>query len=374
MFGGPCDAMRADPLFQQMRQFLLAEIAPGKERQALSHHTTKSCRPKELREEAPLVSLASAGFDNVEEIQGGFVVRIRGQNLIQNGDNLAVEYVSPVCVSNKEAQRVAAVEYLCLLLGASPNDIRLAPKCFKQGDLSVEILRAAAQGILAARSGLSTSHLFDAWEWATGRAPLVPPAPGLYPPAPQPRQRDTQYSKDVALREEDVVSELLLWKQPPEGFDACKLLICQREFLAKNICPGTLWKFLGRHPQMFITDQAAKKWWLKKEGVSTTLGLPASSSGAAAPPPPVGATPPPQTQAQPVASVSVATGQAAQQPALQQAAAAAPPPQMPAPAAAGDPWARFGDDRWRRGNRWHRGWGDRRWNTWQSQWQGGPYQ
>ena len=187
----PCDATRADPLFQRLRAVLQDQVIAGKERQALSHHTTQACRPKALREEAPLISLGAAGFDSVEETMpggvagsaGGFVARIRGQNLLRSGDNLAVEYESPACQSSREAQRVAALDYSCLLLGAAPNDIRLAPKCFKRGDESVATIREAAQGTFAERSALSSSQ-FDPWEWAAGRAPLVVPPPGLYPSPP----------------------------------------------------------------------------------------------------------------------------------------------------------------------------------------------
>ena len=358
-----CDAMRSDIVFQQLRAVVEDEVVPGKERRALSHHTTQACRPKELREEAPLLSLSAAGFDSVEErmpgvgSEGGFVARIRGQHFVRSGDNLAVGYESSVCRSSREAQRVAALDYLCLLLGAAPNDIRLAPKCFKRGDESVSLIREAAQGTLAARSALHSSH-FDPWEWAVGRAPPTVPPPGLYPPPPLPRMQNAQYAKDSALREEDVVSELLLWTQPPGGFQANRLPTWQREFLAKNIAMGTLWKLLARHPQNFVIDQAAGRWWVVD--ARATPGLPSSAVA------------PPATG--PVASVSAATAQAGP---------AASQPQQPTPASAGaadgtglesgqgaSSYWQDGDNWWHSGGRWWNEWGwggSQRDSEWQSQ-------
>ena len=130
----------------------------------MSHHTTNSCRPKESPAEAPLTSLSAAGLDDDEPAgrPGEVVVRIRGQNLIRNGDNLGAAYESPPCRSGKEARSVAALEYLSILFGAAPNEIRLPPKCFKRGSESVAIIREAAQAVLAARSALPSSQV-DIW-------------------------------------------------------------------------------------------------------------------------------------------------------------------------------------------------------------------
>ena len=309
--GLPCEAMRAHPLFQNLLQILQDETFPGRERKSLSHHTTVSCRPKEQRAEAPLVCLGAAGFDFVKETTTGkYFVRISADNLIHNGDKRAVVYESPVRPSSKEAQRIAALEYQCLLLGAAPSEIRLAPKCFKRSDDSVATIRREAESILRNRGILAASQLYDPWEWVAGPPPLMPAPPGLYPDPPQPRRGHVEYAKDLALREEDVVSELMEWSQPPHGFDACRLLLCQREFLAKNIAPGTLWEMLARHPHAFSVDKTARKWWLVRQG--SLPGVFASSSsqppqsfygraGAATPPPQMIALPAPAGQVAPAA-------------------------------------------------------------------------
>ena len=125
----PCVVMRNAPLFKELWTVLEREVVPGKERPALSHHTTMSCRPKESRAEAPLTSLSAAGLD--DDVPAGrpgeVVVRIRGQNLIRNGDNLGAGYESPPCRSGKEARSVAALEFMCILLGVASDEIRLPP-------------------------------------------------------------------------------------------------------------------------------------------------------------------------------------------------------------------------------------------------------
>ena len=49
----PCVVMRNAHLFKELWTVLEREVIPGRERPALSHHTTMSCRPEELQMEAP---------------------------------------------------------------------------------------------------------------------------------------------------------------------------------------------------------------------------------------------------------------------------------------------------------------------------------
>ena len=164
-----------------------------------------------------------------------------------------------------------ALEYLCILLGAAPNEIRLPPKCFKRGSESVAIIREAAQAVLAARSALPSSQV-DPWEWVVGRAPPNVPPPGHYPaPPPFARPRCPPFAGNAALREEEVVSELLTWRQPKGGgFIVSSLPAWQRDFLATNVAPSGLWALLERHPRRFVVDRATSSWWFADASVSAT--------------------------------------------------------------------------------------------------------
>ena len=126
----PCERMRADPIFQRLLAVVRAEIREGFERQALSHHTTASCRRDDG---APAQSLKAAGIDIAIDTASGVRVHLSMPNLMEASDSIRVEYETANCASHAAAKLLVVQEYLCLLLGVQPNMVRLPPKCSKDG-------------------------------------------------------------------------------------------------------------------------------------------------------------------------------------------------------------------------------------------------
>ena len=109
--------MRADPIFQALLAVVRAEIRGGFERQALSHHTTASCRRDDG---APAQSLKAAGIGIAIDAVSGVRVHLSMPNLMEASDSIRVEYETANCASHAEAKLLAVQEYLCLLLGVRP--------------------------------------------------------------------------------------------------------------------------------------------------------------------------------------------------------------------------------------------------------------
>ncbi len=131
--------MRQDPIFLALLGVVEEEVIPGKERQALSYHTTAQCRRG-----APLESLKGCGLDVPITMGASTSVRLRMPNFMEAGDGRRVEFLSAGHASAVEAKRRTVMEYLTLLLGAEPNRVHLPPKCFRGGERSIERLRDAA--------------------------------------------------------------------------------------------------------------------------------------------------------------------------------------------------------------------------------------
>ncbi len=274
-----CAIMRADPAFAALFQVVSEEVKRDMERQALSHHTTTSCRLKHLRHEAPAVSLHEAGMDTPIADAGvgvsavpGVRVRLDMPNLLRAGDGRPVAYVTDACVDHVEAKRQAALEYMCLMLGVEPQQVRLPPKCFKRGGASVERVREAARAACLARRVGD----FDAWAWTAG--PLTAqPVFGAPPPPPRgPRPSLYTAPKDESAREALVLRELLSWREPWGGFQASRLPPWQRQFLEANVPKGGMCAFLERHPDEFGFHRERGLWWKRVAGVSaaTSSGIP----------------------------------------------------------------------------------------------------
>jgi hypothetical protein len=188
-----CEIMRADPIFNALLATITAEIVPGKERPALSHHTTTSCQVS--HEGAPLVSLNRAGMDAPIDrpfpgagvfAAPGKLIHLSAPSFLTDGDGIAVEYETAVWPTVAEAKRQACLEYMALLLGHEPDRVRLPPRCFRHGQESVDRARAAARQTRASRP--PPGHGFDAWAMvASGNALAVSAGARFGPPPPPPR-------------------------------------------------------------------------------------------------------------------------------------------------------------------------------------------
>ena len=199
--------MRADPIFQRLLAVVRAEIRVGYERQALSHHTTASCR----REGAPAQSLKAAGIDIAIDTASGVRVHLSMPNLMEAGDSIRVEYETANCASHDAAKLLAVQEYLCLLFGVQPNMVRLPPKCFKDDQRSVGRLRTAAAEAYAARGQAA----FDAWAWVAGTHQEAHTGPPPLPPAGQPRSQYTAPGvNEENARDQLIRDTILSWQVP----------------------------------------------------------------------------------------------------------------------------------------------------------------
>ena len=262
---GPCERMRQDPVFQSLVKVITKEVHPEKTRQALSHHTTLSCRLREQRSSAPTLSLAAAGMDQPIWEGGRVRVRLQMDHFLEAGDGLRVVYESSSHESLSEAKRQVAIEYLCMLLGYQPHRVKLPPKCFKSGEASVTRVREAAWEALEARKTAE----FDAWAWVVG--PLATNSTWTGDPPPPPRgARPSSYVAPVSQPERDraILDTLLGW-QPRRGdwWCAARMPLPQRQFLDANIPSGGLKAWLGRHSEWFTVYESREGiWWTKKVG------------------------------------------------------------------------------------------------------------
>jgi len=275
--------MRADPIFQALFAVVHTETRKGRERQALSHHTTASCR----REGAPIQSLKASGIDTAIVSDRGVRVRLIMPNFMEASDGRRVEYETAICANHDEAKRLAAQEYLCLLLGVEPNMVWLPNKCFTDGCRSVGRLREAARVAHAARGQAA----FDAWAWAVGTHQEAYTGP---PPPPPAGQLGSRYTAPAA-HEENARDQLILdtiqsWQMPMGGFRGCHMRREQYEFLEEHIPRRGLMSWLQRHSDVFrvwhVPGPGGGVCWDRVEGVSaaTRLAAPAATAPAAAAP------------------------------------------------------------------------------------------
>ena len=282
--------MRADPIFQVLLAVVRAEIRGGFERQALSHHTTASCR----REGAPAQSLKASGIDTAIVTASGVRVHLSMPVLMEASDSIRVEYETANCASHDEAKLLAVQEYLCLLLGVQPNMVRLPPKCFKDDQRSVGRLRTAAAEACAAR-GQAT---FDAWAWVAGTHQEAYTGPPPLPPAGRPR---SQYTAPAAheenARDQLILDTILSWQVPMGGFRACRMRPEQYNFLDAHLPHGGLLPWLQRHSDWFrvwqVQGPGGGVGWDRCWATAPAAAAPAAAAPAAAaprPPATVGAT------------------------------------------------------------------------------------
>ena len=85
----------ADAVFERLRGYVRTHVHYGKERPALSCHTSNDCQKKKTG--GPTTNLKACGLD--ERIQDGYGYRVHLKlpNLIRPEDGLSIEYTGPAC-------------------------------------------------------------------------------------------------------------------------------------------------------------------------------------------------------------------------------------------------------------------------------------
>ena len=205
----------------------------GKERQCLSHHTTASCRANR----PPVLSLKSCGLE--EPIQSpcgtGVHVHLHLPHTFYDDDCWGIHYYSPTCPRLKEAQKIACLEILTILLAMQPNIVRIPLKCVA---VDPRELRDAGRRIHEARLNLFK----DPFESVTLWEPLVTDesihavsdARGHYTPG---------------TSDEEILSVLKSWARlkSQQAVDSWHLPKHAWMYLRSVITPKGLWNFFGRN-------------------------------------------------------------------------------------------------------------------------------
>ena len=125
-------ALRKTGMFQELFAQVQLAVAPGMERECLSHHTTASCRAHG----APLKSLKSCGIETPipSPDRKGVYVHLDLPHSFYNNDSWGFQYYSPSCPNLKDAQKIASLEILTTLLSMQPNIVRIPDSCVADSD------------------------------------------------------------------------------------------------------------------------------------------------------------------------------------------------------------------------------------------------
>ena len=119
--------LRETEMFQKLFKKVEEAVVPGKERGLLSHHFHAAC-PSDI---APVRSLKSCGLDKAipSPCGKGFIVWLNLPHTFYNDDDWGIHYCSPTCVDLKNAQTIACLEILTILLAMQPNLVRIPEAC-----------------------------------------------------------------------------------------------------------------------------------------------------------------------------------------------------------------------------------------------------
>ena len=121
------ETLRKTKIFQELYRKVELSVAPGKERNCLSHHTTRSCR----RDRAPIESLKDCGMEVAipSPCGSGVHVHVHLPHTFYNDDSWGFHYYSPTCPNYGTAKKIACLEILTTLLSMQPKLVRLPSSC-----------------------------------------------------------------------------------------------------------------------------------------------------------------------------------------------------------------------------------------------------
>ena len=155
--------LRQEPMFQDLFRVVKNAVHSGKERQCLAYHTTQSCRANQASR-APVESLKSCGLEKaIESPCGrGVHVHLHLPHTFYDDDCWGIHYYSPPCPCLKDAQKIACLEILTILLAMQPNLVRIPRKCV---GIDPSVLRMEGRRIHKARLDQWTDPFAEVIRW-----------------------------------------------------------------------------------------------------------------------------------------------------------------------------------------------------------------
>ena len=236
-------------------QQLVQEAIKGQARQALSHHTTTSCRAGHAV--GTCGSLKECGADVVRGTPGQWICKIAVPNLLWPGDGIRLEVASPPQSSFKTAQRMTFIEILAYTFFRGPELFRAHTNQWDMGKFQgVKVAARNLRNALGPRPhGRQWNRISDGDGTPSElRASAPKRAADYYQP---PGEGD-----DVAARDERILAAL---RRLPHGVR--QKGPCPRhvyEVLRVEVAPGGLLDLLKRFPDEFgIESERPLLWWRK---------------------------------------------------------------------------------------------------------------
>ena len=258
-------ALRKTPMFQELFRVVKNAVHSGKERQCLSHHTTAACRANR----APVESLKSCGLEEAIVSPCGTCVHVHLHlpHTFYNDDCWGIHYYSPPCPRLKDAQKIACLEILTILLAMQPNLVRIPPKCVA---VDPKELRKEGRRIHQARLG----QWVDPFEEVTLWEDLVDDE-SIHAVSDARRQHYTPGTSD-----DEILSVLTSWARlkSQQAVDSRRLPKHAWMYLRSVIPPHGLWDFLRR-------NEHAIEYWREGQSIcfqfrAEFLGSAGAASGA----------------------------------------------------------------------------------------------